>query len=97
MAGRKMKLRLTCFCRKNLEDAAQSDRTLEALVDDNQEAFAALGLGKLPGSSAALLVRNCVSFHLWQLDITRTVLLTCREECMLAGMERGFRALQQQH
>lgn len=44
--------------RQNLADAAQSDRTLQALVTDNQEQFAAVGLGTLPGIATDQLVRS---------------------------------------
>ena len=44
--------------RQNLADAAQSDSTLEALVTDNQEKFAAVGLGMLPDSATKQLVRD---------------------------------------
>ena len=41
-------------CRQNLEDAARSDDTLRKLVDDNQAAFAAVGLGSLPDVDGAM-------------------------------------------
>ena len=40
--------------RQNLEDAARSDDTLRKLVDDNQAAFAAVGLGSLPDVDGAM-------------------------------------------
>ena len=41
-------------CRQNLADAARSDDTLRKLVDDNQAAFAAVGLGSLPDLDGAM-------------------------------------------
>lgn len=53
-------------CRQNLADAAQSDKTLRALVADNQAAFAAVGLGTLPGKADTLLVRKIHCQHVRQ-------------------------------
>lgn len=44
-------------CRQNLVEADTSDRKLEKLVDDNATAFAALGLGTLPGRDSGKQVQ----------------------------------------
>ena len=49
-------------CRQNLVEADASDRKLEKLVDDNATAFAALGLGTLPGRDSGKQVQPVSDF-----------------------------------
>jgi hypothetical protein len=44
--------------RQNLVEADESDRKLQKLVDDNATAFAALGLGTLPGRDSGKQVHE---------------------------------------
>jgi hypothetical protein len=64
---------MTAVYRQNLADAARSDETLQKLVDDNQRAFAAVGLGSLPDTDGiAGWVRSaclrCCTFTLRRLS-----------------------------